>query len=137
MPSSAEERAKVTVAARRRVVRRILLAVAVLLLVTVAWVTLSGALRQLPRSLTLGQQVETAVQIACGLLSLLSVLTCFRWRRWARPVFAAWAASLASAAGLSSLVWGPPDLPVALVFAAAALLAALGIMWLLRTALAA
>jgi quercetin dioxygenase-like cupin family protein len=98
--------------------------------------TLSGGLRQITRSHTLGQQVETAVQLGCGLLSVLSLLTCFRWRRWAPPVRAAWVISLAAAAGLSSLVWGPPLLIVALAFAAGALLLALGILRLLRIGLA-
>lgn len=119
------------------VVRHILLAIAMLLLIAVAWTALSGGIRQIPRSRTLGQRVETTVQLACGLLSLLSVLTCFRWRRWGRLVRAAWAISLMTAAGLSSLVWGPPMLIIGLVFAAAALLLALAIIWLIRTGRAA
>ena len=122
---------------RRRVVRRILLAGAIVLLMAVAWVTLSGALRQLPRSHTFGQRAETAVQIACGALSLLGALTAFWWRRWSRAVLASWATSLSIAAGLSSLVWGPPDMIVGVVFAAATLLLALGIIRLMRTGLAA
>lgn len=121
----------------RPIVRRALLAAAILLLVTVAWVTLSGGLHQVPRSHTLGRRVETAAQLACGLLSVLSVLTCFRWRRWAPPIRAAWAISLATVGFLSSLVWGPPSWSIALVFAAVALLVALATMWLLRAGLAA
>jgi peptidoglycan/LPS O-acetylase OafA/YrhL len=121
----------------RPVVQRILLASAMLLLITVAWAALSGGLHQLPRSHTLGQRVETTVQFAGGLLSLMGVLTCFRWRRWGPPVRAAWAISLTIAAGLSSVVWGPPSLIVGLVFAAGALLLALAIIWLLRAGLAA
>lgn len=117
-------------------VRHIPLACATLLLMTVAWMTLSGGLHQIPRSRTLGQRVETTVQLACGLLSLLSVLTSFWWRRWSRPVLAAWAISLAAAAGLSSLVWGPPSLIVGLVLAALSLLVALATMRLLRAGLA-
>ena len=118
-------------------VRRFLLAGAALLLLTVAWETLSGGLHQLPRSVTFGQQVETAVQLACGVLSLLSVLTSFWWRRWGPPVLAAWAVSLSAAAGISSLVWGPPSLSVGLVFAAGSLLIAVAIIRLLRAGLAA
>jgi hypothetical protein len=108
-----------------------------LLLLAVAWAALSGGLSQLPRSLTIGQQVETGMQFACGLLSLLSVLTCFRWRRWNRPVLVLWTISLMTTAGLSSLVWGPPMLSLGLAFAAGALLLALVIIWLLRVGLAA
>jgi len=116
----------------RPVIRRILLAGAVAFLLLVAWVTLSGAIRQLPRSATFGQRFETAVQLACGLLSVMSALTCFLWRRWNRHLLAGWATSLAIAAGLSSLVWGPPSLSVGVGFAALALLLALGTIRLLR-----
>jgi hypothetical protein len=75
------------------------------------------------------------VQLECGLLSLLTVVTCFRWRRWARPVRTAWSLSLTAAAGLSSLVWGPPMPRLGLLFAAVALLVARTIIWVLRTAI--
>jgi peptidoglycan/LPS O-acetylase OafA/YrhL len=122
---------------RSLVVRRVLLAGATLLLIAVAWLALSGGLRQIPRSHTFGQRVETIMQLACGMLSVLSVLACFSWRRWSRQVLTAWATTLAASAGLSSLVWGPPDPIVGLVFAAGALLLALGIIRLLRAGLAA
>lgn len=118
----------------RPIVRHCLLAGALLLLLAVAWATLSGGLHQLPRSRTLGQRAETLVQLACGLLSLLSMLTCFRWRRWNRPVLVTWTLSLMTTAGLSSLVWGPPMPGIGLAFAAAALLVALAIGWLLHAA---
>lgn len=117
--------------------RRILLAAAVLVLLLAAWGALSGGIRQMPRSRTAGQKIETAVQLACGLLSLMGVLTSFLWRRWASRVLAVWAASLGAATGLSALVWGPPQPAVAVVFAAGALLVALGIIRLLRAGLAA
>ena len=103
---------------------------------TVAWMTLSGGLRQISRSRTLGQRAETAVQLVCGLLSVPSLLTCFRWQRWGPPARVVWAISLAGAAGLSSLVWGPPSVMVGLVFAAGTLLLALAVVRLLRLGLA-
>ncbi|MGA2383885.1 MAG: hypothetical protein ABSD56_04920 [Bryobacteraceae bacterium] len=121
----------------RRVGRRILLALATLVLLAVAWGALSGAVRQIPRSRNLGQKLETVVQVACGLLSLLSVLTTFGWRPWASRVLAAWTVSLAAAAGLSALVWGPPSPVVALGLTAGTLLVALGVTRLLRAGLAA
>lgn len=116
--------------------RRILLASATLLLLAMTWMVLSGAIHQWPRSRTGGQRVETAVQLACGLLSLLTVLTSFRWRRWGPGVRSAWAVSLTAVAGLSSIVWGPPSLAAGFVLAAVALLVALAIIWLLRAGLA-
>jgi hypothetical protein len=112
-----------------------LLACSTMILVALAWSALSGAVRQLPRSRTRGQRVETVVQFICGILSLLSVLTCFRWRRWAPPVRTAWGVSLGTAAGLSALVWGPPMPLIGLLFVAAALLVARAVTWMLDTAL--
>jgi hypothetical protein len=116
----------------RSAARRIILISTILLLLAVAWVVLSGGLSQLPRSRTIGQQVETTVQLACGLLSLLSAVTCFYWHRLRRVVRAAWIISLTATAGMSSVVWGPPMLTVGLAFAAGALLVALAIIRLLQ-----
>lgn len=121
----------------RAVERGFFVSLATLVLLVVAWGALSGGVRQFPRSDTAGQKIETAVQLACGLLSLLGVLTTFVWRRSASRILPAWAGSFAAAAGLSALVWGPPQPAVALGFAAGALLVALGILRLLRAGLAA
>ena len=101
-------------------------------LLWLAWQTLSGAFRQLSRSRTLGQKVETVTQLECGLLSLLVVLTCFRGRRWAAPVRTLWSISLVAAAGLSALVWGPPMPHIAVLFVAISLLLARAVLWALR-----
>jgi len=107
------------------VIRRILLAAIALVLVVLAWGTISGGLHQLPRSHTVGQAIETIVQLACGLLSLLIVITCIWGRRWASAVHTAWIISLVSTVGLSSLVWGPPMLLPTLLFSVGTLLVAL------------
>ena len=114
------------------VVRRIILISTILLLLVLAWVTFSGGLNQIPLSQTIGQVVETVVQIACGLLSLLIAVTCFYWQKLRRPVRLAWLISLILTAGMSSVVWGPPMLMLGLVFAVLAFLVAQGIIWLLR-----
>ena len=120
----------------RSVARWIILISTILLLLVVSWLTLSGGLSQLPRSVTIGQRVETAIQLACGLLSLLSAVTCFYGKRWRRAVRSAWLVSLTTTAGLSSIVWGPPMPTVGLVITATALLVGLAIIWLLRIAVA-
>jgi peptidoglycan/LPS O-acetylase OafA/YrhL len=117
------------------VTRRIVLVCTVLFLIVLAWAAILGGLRQLPRSVTTGQRVETVVQLACGALSLLVVFTCFRLTRWAARVRTAWAASLVVVAGLSSLVWGPPMFLTGLVFAVTALIVALIVIHALRSAL--
>ena len=120
--------------APRPVTRRIAVAGVTLLLLVLAWGALSGAVRQFSRSATVGQEVETAVQFACGVLSALVVLTCFWWRPWAPAVRAVWAVALAAAVGLSALVWGPPMPLIGLVFAGGGLAVALGVIWTLQRA---
>ena len=119
-----------------RVVRRMQLAGGMLVLLVVAYMTLSGGVAQWPRSHSAGQRLETIVQIACGMLSLLTLLTSVWLRGWGRGVRLVWIFALMVTAGLSSLVWGAPSLPVGVVFAVAALLVALAILWLLRAGLA-
>jgi hypothetical protein len=119
----------------RPVIRRGLLACALLFLIGLAWQALSGGFRQLPRSRTVGQKVETVTQLECGLLSLLVVLTCIWWRRWAPPLRTIWGITLATAAGFSSLVWGPPMPLIGVLFVAISLLVARAVIWALRTAL--
>jgi hypothetical protein len=97
--------------------RRALLVLATLLLLVLAWGALAGAVRQLPRAVTFGQQLQTAVQLACGVLTLLLVPASFVLRRWTPTIRAAWLAGLVAAAGLSGLVWGPPMPLIALAFA--------------------
>jgi hypothetical protein len=121
----------------RRVIRRSVLVGALLVLAAVACGTLIGAVQQLPRAESLGQRVETAIQIACSLLSLLAIVTCFWQRRRARAIRTGWAVSLAITTGLSALVWGPPMLGVALLFAAGTLLIASALNWALVWAQAA
>ena len=122
---------------RHAVVQRVLLAVAMLFLIVLAWQSLSGGIEQISRSRTIGQQFETIVQLACGLLSLLTIVTCFRWHRWGRLIRYAWAISLTLTAGISSLVWGPPMIGVALAFSVIAVLLSLGIFRVLRARLTA
>ena len=99
-----------------------------LLLLVVAWILLKGGFSQLPRSLTIGQKVETTVQIICGLLSLLNAVTCFYWQKFRRPIRNAWIISLTITAGMSSVVWGPPMLTIGAVFAALAFFVAIGMI---------
>ena len=113
------------------ILRRILSGLAVVLLLVMAWRMILGAFAQLPRVQTLGQAIETFMQLACALLSLLSAVSGFRAHRGRRPIRIAWAVSLILVAGASSLVWGPPMLLTAVAFAGAALLVASATVWVL------
>jgi hypothetical protein len=110
-----------------------LLACTALSLCWLAWRALSGGIRQLSRTCTLGQKIETAVQLESGLLSLLVLLSSLRRSRWAQPIRHIWSMTLVVTAGLSALVWGPPMPHVGALFAALALLASQAITWALRT----
>ena len=113
------------------VVRRVLCGVAALLLLALGWWTLAGGVRNLHQIRNPWQLVETVVQLACGVLCAVVVVTRFRWRRLFRPVRLAWAVTLAAFVALSALVWGPPMLHIALLFAVVALLLAAALLWAL------
>lgn len=117
---------------RRATGRRLLLATAALLLLLLALGAITGAIRQLPRAHTGWQKAETWIQLASGGLALLLVVDAFVQTRWSGPLRTAWTLSLVSAAGLSSLVWGPPLPVIALLFAAVALGVARGLLWSLQ-----
>jgi hypothetical protein len=113
-------------------VQRIVLAVAVLLLLVLAWTGLSGGIHDFSAAQNVGQEVQTLAQLAYGLLSLLTVTT-VHWAHRGRAVIqGCWTACVAVAAGLASVVWGDAGAIVGLVSAAGALLIALAILWLLR-----
>ena len=113
------------------VARRLLCLGAALLLLALGWWVISGGVRNLLQATTLGQQLETGIQLGCGLLCVATVVTRFRWRLLARPIRIAWAGTLSGFAGLSALVWGPPQPHIALLFVVVALLVAWAILWAL------
>ena len=116
------------------VARRLLCTAAVVLLLALAWWTIAGGLRNLTHTSSLGQWVETAIQLGCGLLGVALVVTRFWGRHLAKPVRFAWFITLAAWVGLSALVWGPPQLHIALLFATVALLVAWVLVWALGPA---
>ncbi len=113
-------------------VRRGCLLIALLLLLALAWLGLSGGARQAPLSHTAGQAMQSAAQVAYGLLSLMAVGTTFWHRRWMRPVLAGWALALTVAGGLAPVVWGDSSAAVGLLSAVASLAVAGGIILLWR-----
>jgi len=114
------------------IMRRGLLAVALMLLLGLAWLGLSGGVQQIPESHTLGQIAQTGTQLAYGVFALLSAVTTFWGRSWARALLAFWLGSVTLAAGLASVVWGGTSFAVGLLSGVAACLVALTIIWLLR-----
>ncbi len=118
-------------------VRRSILAVAVLLLLGLTWLGVTGGLHQIPRSRTAGQWTQSIAQLGYGVLSLLGAITRFRGRRWGQLVPWCWIVTMAAAAGLAPVVWGGAGVGLGLASAAAVIAAGLGMVWLFRAGLAA
>jgi hypothetical protein len=112
--------------------RRALLAIAIVLLLGLAWTGLSGGVNQLNQPQSRGQFVQTIMQVVYGFFALATVLTTFWARRWASWMLAGWVVSLTLAAALASVVWGDTSLVIGVLSGAAALAIALAIGWLLR-----
>ena len=113
-------------------VRRTLLILALMLLLVFAFAGLIGGFGQLPQSTTLGQKVQTFSQLVYGAFSLLAVVTTFVGRRRHAATLIVWTLSITVAAGLASIVWGGTSVAIGILSRGAALLAGLGITWLLR-----
>jgi hypothetical protein len=116
----------------RLVVRRAVLAVALLGLLALTWTGVSGGVSQLNQPTTTGQTIQSALQIAYGFLSLVSAGTVFRGRRWNLPALWCWAVCISLAAGLATVVWGETSLGTGFAAGAATLLVAGAIAWLVR-----
>jgi hypothetical protein len=114
------------------VLRRVLLGSAVVLLLGLARTGIEGGITQLPGAKTVGQKLQTVLQLLYGVLALMSTATAFRGERWNRLVLVCWTIALALTAGLASVVWGGTSLLIGVVSGMAAGLIGGGIAWLLR-----
>jgi len=119
------------------VVRRTVLGVGVLLLLVLTWLGVSGGLHQIPQSHTPGEWIQSIAQLVYGVLSLAGVVTRFRTPGRGRLVLWGWVVSMTLAGGLAPVVWGGTSVGVGLVSAAAVVLVALGLVWLIRSDFAA
>lgn len=114
------------------VLRRVLLLVAIVLLLGLAWMGISGGISQLSNAQTAAQAAQTVFQLVYGLFALLSIITTFWGRRWNRLMLVCWTVALALTAGLASIVWGGTSPLVGFVSGGVAGLIGAGIAWLLR-----
>jgi hypothetical protein len=113
-------------------VQRVVLAVALLCLLALAWNGVGGGLGQLGQTTTVGQTIQSTLQIGYGVLSLLSLGTVFLGRRWNRLVRWCWAVCISLAAGFASVVWGDTSPVTGFAAGAAALLVAGAIAGMVR-----
>jgi hypothetical protein len=117
-------------------VRRLFLAVALLLLLGLAWTGLRNGYSLLAPAQSVGQKVQAFTQMALGVLGFLVIVTTFRARRWRPLVLTCFAITLSIASGLFVVVWNRSAVFVGLLTGAMALLVAWAIIWLLRKGLA-
>jgi hypothetical protein len=115
---------------------RVLPGVAVLLLLGLAYIGITGGIDQFDQSThsqyTVGQFVQTVLQLAFGVSSLAAIAAWFWARRWSARVFAAFVVSLTLAGGLASVVWGGTSITIGVVSGLASLAVGWVIVWLLR-----
>lgn len=112
--------------------RRVLFGIALLLLLAVAWLGLSGGVHDLPQSTTVSQRTQSVAQLVYGTFALLTAVTAFWGRRWSRFSRGGWILSFALAAGLASIAWGGRTLVIGLLLGAGAAVVASVIIWLLH-----
>jgi hypothetical protein len=114
------------------VLRRLLLVIALVFLLGLAWTGVSGGLSQLSQSHTPGQKAQTFSQLGFGVFGLMGAIATFVGRRWRGLILGCWAASLTVAASLASVVWGGTSIAIGILSGGAALLIALTTIWMLR-----
>lgn len=112
--------------------RRVLLVVAVLLLLGLAWTGIHGGIDQVSGMHTTGQKIQTALQFVYGVFSVLSIVTVFWAPRWNPAILVCWTIALAFAGGLGATAWGGASALIGGVSGGAAGLVGAGIAWLLR-----
>jgi len=110
----------------------VLLAVAVILLLALAWLGLKGGVEQWPASHSAGEKVQSAAQFTYGAFSLLAVVTAISAPRIARAVQVSWLLCLTIAGGLAPPVWGNASWGAGVLAGAATVAIGGGILWLLH-----
>ena len=117
-------------------VSRLFLAVALLLLLGLAWTGLYNGYSLLAPAQSIGQKVQAFKQMAFGGFGFLGVVTTFWGRRWRPLVLTCFAITLSIASGLFVVVWSRSSVSVGILTGAMALLIAWAIIWVLRKGLA-
>ena len=111
--------------------RRALLALAVLLLLVLAWVGVQGGIQQWPQPQSPGQRIQTIAQFAYGLFAALTVASVWRSEAFGRAVRMSFLVAITVAAGIAPVVWGGAAWWAGLVAGLAALGVGVLILWLL------
>jgi len=112
---------------------RVGLGVAFLLFIGYSGIT--GGLQQLGVTATLGQRLQTAMQLVFGALAVAVLGALVTRRRWTRLLLLAWAAALTIGGGVAPIVWGGSGLLPALAAAVAIALLAWLTLWAVKPAI--
>ena len=119
-----------------RTVSSVLTGIAVALLLFLGYTGIAGGIEQLDQTnhtaYTVGQIIQTVLQLLFGVLSFAVIGTWFWARGSSRPVVIAWIATLTLAGGLASVVWGQTNIWIGVLSGAASALVAWAIAALLR-----
>lgn len=114
------------------VLRGILLTIAIVMLLALAWTGIRGGIDQLSGLHTTGQAIQTAFQLVYGVFAVLSIVTVFWAQRWNPAILVCWTIALAFAGGLGATAWGDTSALIGVISGLAAGLIGAGIAWLLR-----
>jgi hypothetical protein len=114
------------------VLRRLLLVVAIVLLLVLAWTGIHGGMDQLSRVHSTAQTIQTAFQFVYGVSAVLGIVTVFWARRWNAAILVCWTIALAFAGGLGATAWGGTSVLIGVISGIIAGLVGAGIAWLLR-----
>jgi len=96
---------------------------------------IAGGLQQVGEAATLGQRLQTAMQLVFGALAVAVVGALVMRRRWARPLLLAWAAALTIGGGVAPITWGGTGPLPALAAAVAIALLAWLTLWAVKPAM--
>ena len=112
--------------------RRALTIIAVLLLLALTWLGISGGITQWSDTVSSSQRVQLATQVWYGAFALLTVVTAFKWPQWQKLAERGFLVGAVAAASLATMVWGEASLLAGVLSGIGALLVAGLIVWMLR-----
>src|SRR5262245_22498340 len=111
--------------------RRVALVCGIALLLGLAWVGVTGGMREFPAAVG-GQRLQAAFQFIYGVLSLPAAFTPFARGPWVRVIEGAWVAAVTIAGALAPVVWGGSSILIGIVAGVSTLGIGVLIIWLLH-----
>jgi hypothetical protein len=112
--------------------RRACTVIAVVLLLALAWLGISGGVTQWRDATRPMERLQYVSQVAYGVFALLMLVAASRRLRWQSVADAGFIISAMAAASLATVVWGGGSIAAAMLSALGSLLVAGIIVWILR-----